>query len=235
MEDEVEGQGQETGTAGNGLYDEYLSKFSDEYRPVAEEVFKEWDANVTKKFQEYEPYKQFTDYDPDVIFAGINLLSKVAENPREVYEAMASAYGFGQDQEETPAQPQQESAVDQPDYAYQIEELRQMLAEQQQAQQENAAMEEFQGLLSGLKQQYGEYDDEYVLAKIASGAEPEAAVQAYFNFVEQVTGKPREENTPYPVLGGSGGVPANELDFVKMGSKETKDIIAQMLARANQD
>lgn len=227
-----------------GMYDKYLEQFPEEYRDKATEVFKTWDADVTKKFQEYEPYKQFQEYDPNVIMAGLNLLSRVADNPKEVYDLMAQTYGFSG--EDASGQGQQTSSNSgqgvqqvQPtneepsvDYAAQIEELRQLMAEQQQARENDAAMQEFQGLLSNLKGQYGDYDEDYVLSKIAAGADPEVAVKSYFNLVESIGGKPAQPN--YPVLGGQGGVPSNDIDFAKMGSKETKDIIAQMLQRAQQ-
>lgn len=233
-----DGQGQNSDTAydGSGMYAEQLAQFPEEYREQAEQIFKEWDGNVTKKFQDYEPYKQFLGYDPQVLAAGVNLLSKVAEDPREVYDLMAQTYGFaegGQDQMEQPAETP--SAEPQVDYSQQIEELRSLIESQQAQNEEQQAMQEFQGLMSNLSEQYGAYDEDYVLAKIAAGVDPEEAVKGYFGLIEQITGQNPLAQNQYPVLGGSGGVPSNEMDFARMGSKETKDIIAQLLMQANQE
>jgi len=236
---EEDDQGLETGTVDSGgMYDQYLEQFPEAYRSQAEAVFKEWDSNVTKKFQEYEDYKQFMDYDPNVISAGINLLSKVAEDPREVYDLMQQTYGFGNEggqgqmPEQGEVQPVEDSSPPQIDYSQQIEELRGLIESQQAQNEEQAAMAEFQGLMSNLSSQYGDYDEDYVLAKIAAGSDPEDAVKGYFGLVEQMTGQNPLAQNQYPVLGGSGGVPSNEIDFINMGSKETKDIVAQMLKRA---
>jgi hypothetical protein len=51
---------------------EYLEPLPESVRPLVEPAFKEWDAQVTKRFQslhsEYEPYKQIIDdYEPDAL------------------------------------------------------------------------------------------------------------------------------------------------------------------------
>lgn len=70
-EDGVQPEGQ--GAASGSPYGEYLSRIPEEQRGVVEPVFKDWDANVTRRFQEasefrrqWEPYGDLglTEYDP---------------------------------------------------------------------------------------------------------------------------------------------------------------------------
>lgn len=68
-----EGQG---GEPGGAPFQEYLDRIPEEHRALVEPVFREWDGNVTKRFQEHaqqlsqwEPYEQIglTQYEPDTI------------------------------------------------------------------------------------------------------------------------------------------------------------------------
>jgi hypothetical protein len=68
-----EGQG---GAPGDAPYAEYLNRIPEEQRAVVEPVFKDWDGNVTKKFQEHsdfrkqwEPYQQagINQFDPQTL------------------------------------------------------------------------------------------------------------------------------------------------------------------------
>lgn len=68
-----QGQGAATGDA---PYAEYLQRIPEEHRGLVEPVFKDWDGNVTKKFQEHsdfrkqwEPYQQagINQFDPQTL------------------------------------------------------------------------------------------------------------------------------------------------------------------------
>lgn len=79
-EPQPEGQG----PVGDAPYAEYLSRIPEEVRGDVEPVFKDWDANTTRKFQEHseyrkqwEPYEQagLNEYDPAALQAHLQMLN----------------------------------------------------------------------------------------------------------------------------------------------------------------
>ena len=70
-----EGQG---GQAADAPYSEYLNRIPEEVRGQVEPIFKEWDGNTTRRFQEHSEYrKQWEPFES----TGVNQL-----NPQEVQE-----------------------------------------------------------------------------------------------------------------------------------------------------
>lgn len=242
-----ENEGQDNGT---GLYDQYLEKFPESIRPIATDVFKEWDANTTKRFQDlhsqYEPWKDVTEaYEPEAVQQAIAIAQAIETDPQRVWQALSEAYGFKPEQGPGTQQEQQEAEVydptqQQPFVDPRIDQLEQALTavmqtlvsqrEQETVQQQDAALDNF---LTTAKQQYGEFDEDYVITKIANGVDPEEAVKQYQGLVQQAL---KQSRTPAPnVMGASGGVPSvNTQRPSSLDSKGTTDLVTQMLAQAAQ-
>jgi hypothetical protein len=92
------------GDGGSGLYD--LSTIPPELRDQVEPAFKQFDANVTKKFQEHadfrrqwEPYEQLGlhDYEPDFLSNLLEFaeLASDEDSYREWLQAQAKEFGIG--------------------------------------------------------------------------------------------------------------------------------------------
>lgn len=93
-----------TNTGGQKPYAAHLEKLPEGFRPMVEPIFQEWDAGVSKRFDEvhsrYAPYKQFEDagVTPELMRDAVELHRAMIENPQRVYEALQEHLGFGQQQ-----------------------------------------------------------------------------------------------------------------------------------------
>ena len=233
-------------------WSDFVEKFPASYRGIAEEAAKEWDAGVTKRFQDlhstYEPYKPFIEeWEPDAIGQAIQLAQALESDPQAFYQALAQSYGFAES-EQGVANQQQELAQPEYDendpYAPQLqqhEELLRTLADhiigqeeaKRQAEESRINNEMLDTALNTLKQQYGEYDENYVLQAIAAGQDPEDAVKAFRGMVDQWAAKQNAPAANAPrVMRGSGGLPSLQVDPAQLGNKETKNLVAEYLRSA---
>lgn len=228
------------GGGGNPMYAEYLENIPEDYRDEVEGAFKEWDANVTRRFQalgeELAPYKELIEnYDPRVLTAGINLLSKIAEDPQQVYNQLAEAYNFGNvpEEGESPvAETQDEWQARIEQQQIMLEELQNTVRNQQQRNEEQNQIKEFENYLETLRETKGDFDDDYVLSKVAAGFTPEQAIESFHELISSMSGDSGMDQPPI-VLGSSSGVENADIDFNTISDKDTKDIVAQMLKQAN--
>lgn len=235
-----------------GLYDKYLDRFPESLRPVATEVFKDWDAQTTKRFQDlhsqYEPWKPLAEeFAPEEVAQAIALAQALESNPQEFVEAVAKAYNI------TPAQAAQAIAdeqgvagleeQEQQQYVSdpRIEQMEQALhkmaeimfqeRQQQTFQQEDALLDQ---TMSALKQQHGDFDEEFVLTKIANGVDPAQAVAQYNAAVEAALARRNSIEAP-TVMGSGGGLPTAQTSVSQLSSQDTQKLVAEMLKRNAQN
>lgn len=204
--EEVEGQGAE-GTS-DSPYADYLNRIPEEVRGDVEPVFKDWDANVTKRFQEaseqrksWEPYEQIgvNQYDPQFVEQAIGLAQLAQQDPQgfqQWFHSYAQQYGLEAAQQ---AVAQQQEPVDDlytdpsqqleqmlaqrlTPYEQQLQQITQRLQAQdyQQAQAQAEAYVEHQ--LKELEQKHGdEFDRELVEHFVSNFLDrPQEAVQLAF-------------------------------------------------------
>jgi hypothetical protein len=108
--------GQGDGGQGGTPYDEYLSRIPEEVRGDVEPVFKDWDKNVTQRFQEasqyrqtWEPYEQagINQFAPEQVQLGLQFVQAL-DNPqaiKEWYDQYAQQNGLIDQQAEQQAAP----------------------------------------------------------------------------------------------------------------------------------
>lgn len=230
----------------------FVEKFPEAYRGIAEEAAKEWDSGVTKRFQDlhstYEPYKPFVDeWEPEAIDQALQLAQALEANPQAFYESLANAYGFNgeqgtQEQQQVASSPQD---LDENDpYAPRFQQNEELLAnlanyiisqEEQKTQYEQQVQEDqwFDQTMTALKTQYGEFDENYVLHQIANGVDPDVAVQ---NFQSTVNTWAQRQVAPARqaprVMGAGGGIPSGQVDPASLNSRDTKDLVAEYLRKA---
>jgi hypothetical protein len=226
---------------------EDLNSLPESVRPLVEPLFKKYDAQTTQRFQQvhsqYEPLKAWeplaSEWDLESAQQALQLMEAINENPEQVWRALAEAYNFG-DGEQGHADPggsnsnEEDPASPFVDPRFQtIEEMTNAMAEillkqekDRLAAEEDAELEQY---LSGLKEKHGDYDEDYVLAHMQLGMSGEDAIAKYKQMLSAVSA-PR---TPAPaVLGSGGSLPSQSIDPAKLSSKDTKDLVAQMLAQA---
>ena len=187
-------------------YANYLAELPETVRPLAEQAFKKWDADVTRRFQElhsqYDPYKPIIEAgDPDSIQGALQVAQVLEADPARFLTAFAEAYpelvqqALGQQQQQQAPQGQQTSEqglgdLDPNDPLVQrISQLETMLNQAVQGftgvteQQQQKEQQEFlDKTLADLHTKHGDFDDVYVLSQMAyRGLDPEKAVTEFQN------------------------------------------------------
>lgn len=225
----------------------YLNDLPETVRPLVEPKFREWDASTTQKFQQihsqYEsvkPYQEFVEsgYDFNDVQQAIQFANLVNEDPERVYNALAQQYGYGTEQGLVGAEteyaggedfaPQVNPEFEQ--YKQMTEQMAQIMTAQHNQQVEMQEDQALNNQLASLKNQHGEFDDEYVLAKVYAGASWDDAIQSYANLAGQF----RQQSNAPVVMGSGGGLPSQQVAPSQMSDRERKNLVAQFIAQQNQ-
>jgi hypothetical protein len=236
---------------GNPAWDEFYNAIPETYReelqPAITPVLQKWDQGVQKRFEKYKNYEKYVndDVDPQVIDYGMNLVNSLGSNDGAL--EIFGQLGNYLEQQGLLGQEEDEDDAEEGDFDYstlppalkrQLDQLQDgfgTLAEYNLAQEQaRIEAEEDQALdaeLNSLQKKYGDYDEEWVLSKMANGMGAEDAVQSYHSWLDN-TLKSRNRPSPFrPLGGGTGDFPSGSGNFDprKASSKDTKDFVAQML------
>lgn len=104
VQPDTSGQGE--GGTPDTPYAEYLNRIPEEVRSQVEPIFKEWDSNVTRRFQDasefrqqWEPYQPLgvTDLSPDEVAWALQFRQAAVNNPdaiRQWYDEYAQTHGL---------------------------------------------------------------------------------------------------------------------------------------------
>lgn len=247
----------------NSLAQGFLSQIPEEHRSIVEPYVKQWDAGVTRRFQElhstYSPFKEYLDagYDADRVRAGVQLYQMLETNPQFIYNILAQELGAG-GQEQGQGNPQ-DGISDElyaelpPQLQQQLQQQAQAVAEQNKAleaiatwintqissekqQQEDYQLDQYLGLL---KTEYGEFDEEWVLTKMGLGMSGEDAIKAFRSFEQKVRGDGERKGVgagskaPEVLSGGSVVLPSGA-DIKTADRKDVRNLVADILEKANQ-
>lgn len=242
---------------GNNLYAEYLEQFPTSLHPLATEVFKKWDGDVTKKIQsvhsEYEPYKPLVEaYEPDALQQAIAMAEAMERDPAAFMNALANAYGLTPPQQgqTDPVETQQVSSQNDLEYdlsdpvqakLQQQEQLLMAIGQSLLEQRNNEqALTEFQQqeqayntLMTQLETKYGKFDVDYVNTLLANNVDPDKAVQQWKSQVEAYAKQTLAPNQTAPtVMGAGGGLPSTQKDPATMSPSETRKHVEEILRAA---
>jgi len=234
----------------------YVEKFPTSLHGTAEEVFKEWDGNVTKRFQDlhstYQPYKEYVDeWEPSAIGQAIALAQALESDPEAFYKALATSYGFAESEQGAANQLPQQTEVPPPGFGEEDSPWAPRLDQQEQLLssladyiigQENAKKEQTEfaqqdqwlnQTMDTLKQQHGAFDEGYVMQAIASGVDPEAAVTQFQSLVSSWATRQNAPSANAPtIMGASGGLPSAQVDPSTLSNADTKNLVAEYLRKA---
>lgn len=253
---ENNGQGSEETPSEYSLAGDFLKGVPDEHRPILEPYVKKWDAGVTRRFQEqadqFRPYKDL-GIEPDVLPQVANLYNMLQENPEQVYQLLKEEFeqeqqqGGGQQQNfqqqtETlqglPPEFQQFLNPFQQKLDKQEEVLRsiaQVLVEERTTKQQAEEERQLEEYMGNLKTEFGDFDEEYVLQKIAAGMNGDQAVKSFRDMIQKQTNQAFEANNNAPaLLSGGGTVPAEQQSVTDLSSKDTKALVSNLLQRVHQ-
>jgi hypothetical protein len=113
-----------------------------------------------------------------------------------------------------------------------VGQLAQGFLEQRQAQEEAVEDQALDQYLEGLRQQYGDFDETYVLSMAQVGMPFEQAIQQY----QQLAGaRPLPQAPrPGPTLSGTGQAPQQAQTVKDLSNKDVQGLVAGVLAQVNQ-
>lgn len=243
-------------------YADYLEEIPETIRPLVENTFKKWDANVTQRFQELhsqqETWKPVTEqYQPDDVLGALQVAQILEQDPTRFLTAFAEAYpelvkealsgqGLTPEPTSTPTGAEQGLGDLDPDdpvvkrmqaLEEQIASLTGNLTERQEQELATQQQQYLDGILSDLHEKHGDFDDTFILAQLAyRAATPDQAIQAW----KEVTSKfgapipdPNSTTPPTPIP-SNGGVPSTQFSAEDLKDGDTKALVAQLLEQAAQ-
>lgn len=264
---ELGGGSSETGTEGAQLEDvsqgsqeggyssfvqEILKGAPPEHVSLMEPYIKKFDAGVTRRFQDLQSqYKHYQDlgWDEETTGQMAEVYRVLNEEPERLYEALANELGLaegeqkpdgsagGETQEFQGLPPELQARIDQQEQILQA--LATVVLEGQSKQQESMEDSEFESYLGLLKEEYGNFDEEYVCSMIANGMDGEAAVKQWMGKVQEAINQANSstDGLPDALLSSSGGGAVVHEEPQKLGSipqKDIRNLIANVMGQANQ-
>lgn len=247
----------DTGTPSstNPAWDELLGVVPSQLHSQITPHLQKWDQNYQQSIQkvhsQYEPWNpilQSGATPQDVDFA-LGLMNAISTNPQEVLAALQEwvegENGENEQQGQNGSNPQSpELGQDQFDISshpkvQQMEQalqtVAQILLDQRSQEQQAQEDQELETELSDLQEKFkdrGGFDEDYVLGIALNDPEVtlEQAVEKYFQVVDRVLQNSRKPGPP--ILGSGGASPNSGVDTSKLGSSDTKALVAQMLQQA---
>lgn len=243
------------------LADEFLKSVPENQRALVAPHIKGWDAQVTKKFQEihsqYAPYKEL-GVELDVLQQAVQIYQALQDpsSTRLIYDALKQEFDgqqqpqpdqFGNQQQQIPNGQQNQDAFELPPVLDErltrtetlLEQLAQYIVSQHEAGQEQQENKLLDDTLAGLEQKHGKFDVNSVLVNISQGMDPDAAVTAWKNSMQEyMRGNAAPNNAAPVVVSGNGGgysAPKDEINIGNIPSKEVRDLVAGMLSQVKKE
>lgn len=240
--DDGQGSGQPDYSLGNN----FLKDVPEEHRTILEPYIKKWDSGVTRRFQELnsklKPYEGLDVSDPAELKQALEIYKILDSDPRRVYEALRAQFDSGDFEEDNNEDGNESFQGLPPELTQQLTEQQQVLealAEyvlgQQQTTQEAQEDAELENYLELLKGEFGEFDEDYVLAKMYKGMNGENAVKAWQAAIQQQLNSAGSTRPAARVLSGGGVVPSEAQNVAKIPRKDIKNMVAQLMANAAQE
>lgn len=247
----TESEGQGGGGEQQPQYSQFASEFLKEVPKEAlgllEPYLKKWDGAVTKKFQEihsqYEPYKNLGE--PDQIQQAMQIFRALDEQPEVIFnllkqelEGQAGAgsqtlpvggnAGEGDGEEYGQLPPEFLERYERTEGI--LGQLAELFLQDRNTRQEADEDAQFDSYLSQLKEQHGDFDEDWVTLQISRGQSGEEAVQAWQAKAQEIINAQNGNQRPSPpILGGGGNVPAEQVDLGNIPSGDLKKLVSGML------
>lgn len=252
----------DTQTGINPAWNDLLNEIPSSLHHVVTPHLTKWDQGIQQKFQQiqqdssvYEPYKDFIDnrVDPQAIQQALAVMGMLNDKPEQFFQEMQNFYSDdprfkdilkaeGQGQQEydlSEDQNQQQFNLESDPRFQQLTQQQEIianfLASQVQSQEQAQEDEALDTELNSLKQEFGEFDEDYVLGLASSGIDLKQAVQRFKSMESKFRQAPLPGSSLPPVVSPGGGVPSTAIDPAALSSQETKNLIASYLAAQAQE
>jgi hypothetical protein len=237
----------------NPAWADVLGVIPESLHPAVTPHFEKWDQSAQQRIEslnqqvtQFESYKPFVEsgISPQDLEQGLQLMYQLNTNPQGVYQALAEAYGFAQqqpqNQEPTGNQNEQDPGFQDPRYdeltAQQqqmqqgLELVAQTILQQQQQKIEAEADAEVDAELKQLKEKHPGISEEFALALMVNGFDVNQVGERW-----QAMSQGLLQQNPRPfapsVLGTNGGgtgLPSQAIDPRKMSGVDRRNLVAQM-------
>lgn len=129
---------------------------------------------------------------------------------------------------QTPAEPDPNSQILQ-----ELQELKEWRQSQEMSAQERQEQAQLDDLVKALHNEYGDFDEDWVLLQIGRNIPPAEAVKAWNSLIESKVSSFAKPKPP-AVMAGNGSVPGSQVDLSKLTGAERIKFVADTLAAANQ-
>jgi len=223
-----------------GLANDFLARVPEADREVVGRYVRDWDAGVTRRFQDiharYQPYNELGQYQDLAQYKAV--FEYLRDNPEAVYKTLHEHFG-------TPAAPERPedewgdlspAVIQRLQSMDQQGQLLQALAErvismgsQSQEASEDAQLDQY---MNWLKSSYGEFDEDYVLAKMSTGMDGAQAVQQF----QQKYGGGQPQRQAFTVLSGGGAVgQQGTFNPAKASGQDVRNVVGEMLKLTKQE
>lgn len=103
---------------------------------------------------------------------------------------------------------------------------------EQKSQQQAKEDAELDGYLQNLKDEFGDFDEEFVLAKMAAGQDGAKAVKNYQRQLEKRIAARNSDSAPRGILGGGGQVPQDSVNVSELQGNDVKKLVAGLMSQA---
>jgi hypothetical protein len=233
---------------GHPAWQQILNQIPSEYHEAVIPTLQRWDSGVSRRFQrihdEYAPYKELGEFEPDSIKEAMNVYNALNNDPAATWEAIGRVYGLSPQQVSQAASDDEDFDMDDlpgpirerlnrlDEHDRTLVQLSQQIQQQQQASQQEQEDEALEEYLDDLREEYGDFDEEYVVGLIAAGLDGEDAVERFQQLINDIASNTEvEPRANYPqVMSGGGGVPDyGEVDTSSMSNQDTQALIAEIL------
>lgn len=229
----------------------FLNNVDPAHRAVVEPYLRQWDADVTRRFQDlhsqYRPYAELGAPVEDLQSA-YNIYQQLNTDPKAflglLQEALADELSEqgpsgnnGSNQLPFQGLPE-EFQTDYMQSKQALEAVAQFILEQQDQQIAQQEDQELDSYIGELRTKYGEFDEEYVIAKMyATGCSGDQAIQQWQQqlqqFINQAGGAPQRQPSGFKALSGGGSVPQGDLQKVTdLSRADTKALVASIMKNA---
>lgn len=249
--------------ADNPAWTDFLSAFPQGMHDSIKPHLAKWDQGVNARIEqvhsEYAAWKPFRDQGitPEILQQGLSIYNAVNDDPRKVYDLLGQTFGYanaaqmmqqaGQGQQ-VPQQLQPEPTAEyqfgqqqaqlppDPNLARlesMVELQGNILLAQRNAEIERQQEQLLDKELADLKGKIGEYDETFVLSYMQAGMSAEQAGAKWQEFRNGVLTQANRPAAP-TTISGAGPLPSNAIDPSKLGTSDTRKLVADMMRATNQ-
>jgi len=239
------------------LANPFLNEVEASHRAIVAPYIKKWDAGVTKKFQEYaaqrKQYEALGSYEDLQRFT--NFARGLSQNPEKAFAALWNHYqetygdefeqhlprllGIAEDAmsedfndqefEDTDNGAPDEQTVIQQNLLSEVEQLREWKENFETQQQEAEQNRQLDNLLGQMHNQFGDFDDRWILLQLSEHGDPNRAIKEWNEFVGKVSQNGSQRQAP-KIMGGQGGVPSGQVDPTKLKGMERRKAVQDALS-----